>query len=166
MVSLLGLHAISRVPGTAASNPFPHDARGGFATPSGNGLWLPFGTASSTTSGYALVARDGGIFDFGDPGFFGSLPGLGLDVSDVVGVAPTPSGHGYWIVRSGGQVYPFGNAKTFRGYTASGCDRVVAIIGNPLFQGYRLVTRSGATFSFGAGVGGAVPTGRPATCPT
>ena len=63
-------------------------------------------------------------------------------------------------------MYPFGNAKTFRGYTASGCDRVVAIIGNPLFQGYRLVTRSGATFSFGAGVGGAVPTGRPAACPT
>ena len=31
VVSLLGVLAISPVPATAASNPFPHDARGGFS---------------------------------------------------------------------------------------------------------------------------------------
>ena len=112
--------------------------------------------AHGTGKGYTMIAGDGGVFDFGDKGFFGSLPGRGINVSDAVGLARTPSGRGYWIVRSGGQVYPFGNARGFKAYTASPCDPVVAIISNPaaVFQGYRLVLRSGATVSFGQGLDG------------
>ena len=51
------------------------------------------GTASLTVTiqpvapaqGYRLVGADGGVFSFGDAQFFGSLPGLGVHVSDVVG---------------------------------------------------------------------------------
>ncbi|MBW3615087.1 MAG: hypothetical protein KY439_07240, partial [Actinobacteria bacterium] len=56
------------------------------STPSGNGYWL--------------VASDGGIFAFGDAGFFGSAAGAPLHQL-VVGMAATPSGNGYWTVGSG-----------------------------------------------------------------
>ena len=44
--------------------------------------------------GYWLVASDGGIFSFGDAGFFGSTGGLHLN-EPIVGMAPTPDGRGY-----------------------------------------------------------------------
>jgi hypothetical protein len=40
-------------------------------------------------SGYWLVGSDGGIFAFGDAPFVGSLPGLGIQVTNVVGAVPT-----------------------------------------------------------------------------
>jgi hypothetical protein len=79
-------------------------------------------------------------------------------------MAQTANGLGYWIVRRGGQVYAFGNALAFRPYFASPCDPVVAIIGNPTQQGFRLVTRSGASISRGVGVAGHVPIGTPRAC--
>jgi hypothetical protein len=39
--------------------------------------------------GYWLIGSDGGVFAFGDAGFIGSLPGLGVRVSNVVGAVPT-----------------------------------------------------------------------------
>jgi len=38
-----------------------------------------------------VVAADGGIFNLGDTGYFGSMGANSLD-SPVVGVAPAPSG--------------------------------------------------------------------------
>ncbi|TAN22375.1 MAG: hypothetical protein EPN30_09040, partial [Actinomycetota bacterium] len=42
---------------------------------------------------YRLVGSDGGIFTFGDAGFFGSMGGAKLN-QPVVGMAATPSGNG------------------------------------------------------------------------
>lgn len=42
-----------------------------------------------------------------------SLPGEGIHVDDVVGLALTPDGSGYWMAGSDGAVYPFGDAKRF-----------------------------------------------------
>jgi hypothetical protein len=39
--------------------------------------------------GYWLIGSDGGVFAFGDASFIGSLPGLGVKVSNVVGAVPT-----------------------------------------------------------------------------
>ncbi|MGA2304265.1 MAG: N-acetylmuramoyl-L-alanine amidase [Acidimicrobiales bacterium] len=47
--------------------------------------------------GYWLVAADGGIFTFGDAGFYGSTGALTLN-TPVVGMAATPTGNGYWLV--------------------------------------------------------------------
>ena len=47
--------------------------------------------------GYWLVAADGGIFTFGDAGFYGSTGNIHLN-QPVVGMAPTPDGGGYWLV--------------------------------------------------------------------
>ena len=41
--------------------------------------------------GYWEVGSDGGVFAFGDAGFVGSLPGLGVQVNNVVGAVPTES---------------------------------------------------------------------------
>ncbi|MDA8375355.1 MAG: hypothetical protein M0Z91_14095, partial [Actinomycetota bacterium] len=59
--------------------------------------------------GYWLVASDGGVFSFGDAGFYGSLGGTTLN-KPVVGIAPTPDGKGYWLVASDGGVFSFGDA--------------------------------------------------------
>jgi hypothetical protein len=64
---------------------------------------------TSDGHGYWLVGRDGGIFSFGDAGFVGSLPGIG--VSDtIVSVTPTADNRGYLMAGSGGRVYAFGDA--------------------------------------------------------
>ena len=107
-------------------------------------------TRSLSGKGYRLVARDGGMFTFGDARFYGSLPGRGEDVSDVVGMARTSDDKGYWIAQSDGQVDAFGQAQSYRPYTAASCDPVTAIFSDPVQPGYQLVTRSGATISFGA----------------
>jgi hypothetical protein len=47
-------------------------------------------SATRSGKGYRLVARDGGVFTFGDATYKGSLGGKGL--TDVLGLAPSPSG--------------------------------------------------------------------------
>ena len=47
---------------------------------------------SPTGRGYILVGADGGAFNFGTGAkFHGSLPGEGVKVSDIVGIALTPA---------------------------------------------------------------------------
>jgi hypothetical protein len=53
--------------------------------------------ATPTGKGYWLVASDGGIFSFGDAGFFGSPAGQDLHAW-FVAVAPAAGGAGYWVV--------------------------------------------------------------------
>jgi hypothetical protein len=70
------------------------------ATPSGHGYWL--------------LAGDGGLFSFGDAGFFGSLPGRQVRAS-VAGGHATRTGGGYLMVTKGGVVYSFGDAPQLGG---------------------------------------------------
>jgi hypothetical protein len=62
--------------------------------------------------GYWLVAADGGLFAFGDAGFFGSAAGL-LGEDRATGMVPTRTGLGYLIVTAGGQVFSQGDAPDF-----------------------------------------------------
>ena len=62
--------------------------------------------------GYRFVASDGGIFDFGNAGFFGSAGSLHLN-APVVGMADTPSTNGYWLVASDGGIFTYGDAPFF-----------------------------------------------------
>ena len=67
------------------------------ATPDGGGYWL--------------VGSDGGVFDYGNAAFLGSVPGQGIvGQPPVVGITRTPSGAGYWLVGSNGAVYAYGDA--------------------------------------------------------
>jgi predicted type IV restriction endonuclease len=65
--------------------------------------------ATPTGRGYWLVASDGGVFAFGDAGFFGSTGAIALS-KPIVAAAATPTGRGYWLVASDGGVFAFGDA--------------------------------------------------------
>ena len=56
------------------------------------------------------MASDGGVFNFGDAAFYGSMGGQHLN-PPVVGIATTPDGQGYWLVASDGGVFSFGDAE-------------------------------------------------------
>ena len=43
---------------------------------------------TADTRGYWLLGSDGGIFTFGDAPFYGSLPGVGVHVTNIVGAVP------------------------------------------------------------------------------
>lgn len=59
------------------------------------------------------MATDGGIFTYGSAGFFGSTGGTPLKNPNV-GMAPHPSGLGYWLVASDGGIFNYG-ASEFKG---------------------------------------------------
>ena len=67
------------------------------------------GQGSPAGEGYWLVAADGGVFTFGDAGYYGSKGGEHLN-APVVGMTPTSDGHGYWLVAADGGVFTFGDA--------------------------------------------------------
>jgi hypothetical protein len=56
-----------------------------------------------------MVSSDGGIFTFGDAGFYGSAGGAHV-ATPIVGIASTTSGHGYWLAEAGGTVHSYGDA--------------------------------------------------------
>ncbi len=68
------------------------------------------GIASSPSgAGYWLVAADGGIFNYGDAGFYGSHGGSPLN-EPIVGLSSTTDGTGYLLGASDGGVFAYGSA--------------------------------------------------------
>jgi hypothetical protein len=119
-------------------------------------------TPTSDRGGYWLVGSDGGIFAFGDAGFVGSIPGLGLSpagtpgdapklAAPIVGMVPSTTGDGYFLVGSDGGVFAFGDAH-FAGSCpgVGGCDApAVAVMPDATGKGYWLVTSIGSVYAFG-----------------
>ncbi len=99
--------------------------------------------------GYWEVASDGGIFTFGNAGFYGSMGGSHLN-RPIVGIASTRDGKGYWEVASDGGVFSFGDA-TFHGSTGNiALNRpIVGMASTPSGGGYWMVASDGGIFSFG-----------------
>jgi hypothetical protein len=111
-------------------------------------------------SGYWMVGNDGGIFSFGGAPYEGSLPGLGIHVTNVVGMVPTASGKGYWMVGNDGGVFAFGDA----GFVGSlpGINvhvaNIVGVVPTADGKGYWMVGNDGGVFAFGdAGFVGSLP---------
>jgi hypothetical protein len=67
--------------------------------------------ATETCHGYWLVARDGGVFNFGDAHFYGSLGGEKHLASPIVAMTPTRGDKGYWLRAQDGKRFAFGNAR-------------------------------------------------------
>jgi len=122
-------------------------------------------------AGYWLVAGDGGVFSQGSAAFVGSSGcinpaqpcGGSNSFTDgtIAGLAPTPSGHGYWMVDSNGNVFAFGDAP-FLGSSdcinpAKACggsnsfinNGIIGIVGTSDGAGYWLVGHHGSVFAFG-----------------
>ena len=114
-------------------------------SPSPSSGWRPTGD----DKGYWNVASDGGLFAFGNAGFYGSMGGQHLN-RPVVGMAATRDGKGYWEVASDGGIFAFGDAG-FHGSTGSlTLNRpVVGMAATPDGGGYWLVASDGGIFNFG-----------------
>ena len=118
------------------------------ATPDGKGYWL--------------VAADGGIFAFGDAGFYGSTGALRLN-RPVVGMAATPDGKGYWLVAADGGIFTFGNAPYLGSTGGIKINQpIVGMAATPDGKGYWLVAADGGVFAYGdAGYFGSAPSPNP-----
>jgi hypothetical protein len=110
--------------------------------------------------GYDLVGSDGGVFVFGPgigghaiphaSGFYGSLPGLGVKVNDIVGLVPTSDSKGYWLVGKDGGVFAFGDAPFYGSLPSIGVhvDDVVGVVADPATGGYWVIGSDGTVWGF------------------
>ncbi len=111
-------------------------------------------TPTADGQGYWLVASDGGIFDYGDAGFYGSAGGIRLN-QPVVGMSVSSDGGGYTLVASDGGVFTYGDAQflgSIPGVLAPGKSLnkpIEGIVTTPDGRGYWMVASDGGIFTFG-----------------
>jgi hypothetical protein len=99
--------------------------------------------------GYWMTGGDGGIFNYGDAGFFGSTGSIRLN-KPIVGMASTHDGKGYWLVASDGGIFAFGDAGFYGSMGAVVLNKpVVGMAATPDGKGYWLVASDGGIFAFG-----------------
>ena len=103
---------------------------------------------SADSSGYFLVASDGGVFAFGDAKFEGSCYSVGGCAGAAVAVMPDASGKGYWLVTKTGNVYAFGDAQYFGGLGGTGSS-VTSAVRSPSGHGYWVLTANGDVYAYG-----------------
>ena len=107
------------------------------------------------------MATDGGVFAFGDAGFYGSIPGIGIAPAGsgalpalnapIVGMVPSADSRGYFMVAADGGVFAFGDAQ-FEGSCPGrgGCTgSAVSVLPDATGRGYWLVTDTGNVYTFG-----------------
>jgi hypothetical protein len=123
---------------TAASSPpqtLSGPSVGVAATPDGAGYWI----ASAT----------GGVEQFGDAPFFGSMAGKSLN-QPINHIVATPDGGGYWLVAADGGTFSFGDAGFYGSMGGRALNApVVDIAPTPDGKGYWLVASDGGIFAFG-----------------
>jgi hypothetical protein len=107
----------------------------------------PLGGAAP--AGAELRGGDAMVLAFGTATFRGSTEGMAL-AAPVVGMAPTRTGAGYWLVAADGGVFGFG--APFHGALSGFPLRlpVAAMAATPDGGGYWLVTEDGGVFPFGS----------------
>jgi adhesin/invasin len=100
------------------------------STPSSGGQPSAPRQPAGSSSAYLAVGAHGGVYAFGGAPFAGSLPGVGVVTSSVVGMAAAPGG-GYWLVGRDGGVFAFGSAGFSGSLPGAGVsvDDVVGILG-------------------------------------
>ena len=156
---------------TSKGRVFPYGDAGYFGDvpsvlPPGAQLNGPILATVATPSGlgYYMLGSDGGMFTFGDARYWGSIQeivnllfGPGYPASawlngSIVGLAPTTTGLGYWLVASDGGMFTFGDA-TYHGSAPAvlpGVSLNEPIVGMvPQGNGYLLVAADGGIFNFG-----------------
>ena len=115
--------------------------------------WTPGAVAvrrHPSGDGYWVAGRDGGVFSYGDAGYFGSMGGRPLS-RPVIDMAAAPDGEGYWLVGEDGGVFSFGSAG-FHGSTGnlSLVEPVVGMAAHPDGRGYWFCARDGGVFAYGS----------------
>ncbi|MDQ3946792.1 MAG: Ig-like domain-containing protein [Actinomycetota bacterium] len=109
----------------------------------------PGPAGAAVSSGYWLMATDGGVFAFGKAGFHGSTGSVPLN-QPIVGTAATPSGRGYWMVAADGGIFTFGDAGFYGSMGGKPLNKpIVAMAPTRSGRGYWMVAADGGMFSFG-----------------
>jgi hypothetical protein len=118
---------------------------------SGKPLNRPVNSIAPTPSnaGYWESSSDGGVFNFGDAQFLGSMGAQPLN-QPIVGMAPMPAVQGYWLVAADGGVFNFGGAGFHGSMGGTHLNKpIVGMAATPTGQGYWLVAADGGIFNFG-----------------
>jgi len=133
------------------------------STPAGNGYWLVSATGKVATLGSAKFYGQLPAMNRAHPG----MPGMPVPPgpsANIVGIAATPNGHGYWLTSASGKVYNFGSAKFYGQLPAMNrahpgmpgmlvppgpSANIVGIAATPYGAGYWLFAANGAVYPFG-----------------
>jgi hypothetical protein len=68
----------------------------------------------------------------------------------AIAIAPTASGHGYWIASSDGAVDSYGDAKSYGSLDSTHLNAsIIAMTATPSGNGYWLLARDGGVFTYG-----------------
>jgi matrixin len=107
-------------------------------------------TAASTTAASTAATAGTAADSVTTPAtFHGSTGGLHLN-QPIVGMAATPSGHGYWFVATDGGMFTYGDAGFFGSAAGQALPApVVAMAATPDSGGYWLTGADGAVQQFG-----------------
>lgn len=101
------------------------------------------------TGGYLLVDQVGTVFEFGAAPSIPGLAGNPLN-APVVGIVPSPSGLGAWLVASDGGVFSSGDAPFFGSAGFLRLNQpVVGMAPTPTGLGYWLAAADGGVFAYG-----------------
>ena len=107
---------------------------------------------STPGQGYYLYGAAGELGGFGNDEFLnylGDLTTVNLN-EPIVGMAPTPSGGGYWMVASDGGIFSYGDAAFYGSTGALHLNKpIVGMAATPDGKGYWMVASDGGIFSFG-----------------
>jgi hypothetical protein len=106
------------------------------------------------TSGFSVSAnftlalpKDPSCPPSGDAQFYGSTGAIHLNMP-IVGMASTPTGHGYWLVASDGGIFSFGDAVFYGSTGAITLNKpIVGMASTPTGHGYWLVASDGGIFA-------------------
>jgi hypothetical protein len=103
--------------------------------------------------GYRLQGHDGGVFDYGESQFYGSLPGIqtnGLVGAPIEATANTFDNNGYWLAAADGSIFAYGDAPYLGGANGMPINgAIVGIAGTPDMQGYWLAGKDGGVYAYG-----------------
>jgi NlpC/P60 family len=125
----------------------------GLGLASAAGASTTVGTGASATTllsaNFWLAGAQGGVWNFGNAGSYGSASGLPL-AHPIVAITPTADGRGYWLVASDGGVFTYGDAAYYGSTGAIALNQpIVAMAATPDGKGYWLVASDGGIFTFG-----------------
>ncbi|HEX6348401.1 MAG TPA: hypothetical protein VF160_03305 [Candidatus Dormibacteraeota bacterium] len=109
----------------------------------------PGPAAPPPAGGYNILTGFGGIYSFGNAGYYGNLIDRGYP-GPAIGLAETPDGLGYDILNTAGAIYTFGDAQYHGNLLDHGYPSpAVAIAVTPSGGGYAILNSSGALYTFG-----------------
>jgi len=108
---------------------------------------------TNPSSGYYLFGQQGEITGFGNDNYLSYLDGAqyyNLN-ANIVGMAPTTDGGGYWMVGGDGGVYASGDAGFYGSTGSLHLNKpVVGMAAAPDGKGYWFVASDGGIFSYGS----------------